>query len=290
VDAIVERTEKLGVRYICNSRINAPGQPSVDDLLDEYDAVLIAIGAEIPSSLRTEGEDLPGVWKSLEFLIATNLDPDELPPGTQIPEVKGKKVLVVGGGDTGSDCVRSAVRAGAAEVTLSYRRSEAEMPGRKEDRGFAREEGVKYEFLTQPIRFIAGEDGHVAQVELRRMKLGEPDSSGRRRPVPIEGSEFTMDADIVVLTLGFWPDDKFAKAVPGLETRKWGEILVDPDTGMTSRKGLWAAGDAVNGPDLVVTAMAGAQHAVKSINAYLEAPDADAVNAVDVSDTAAVTA
>lgn len=270
VDAIVERIEKLGVRFICSTPINTPGNPSVEDLLHEYDAVLLAIGAEIPSSIRTEGEDLPGVWKSLEFLIATNLPPEELPPGTQIPDVKGKKVLVVGGGDTGSDCVRSAIRAGAAEVTLSYRRSEKEMPGRAEDRAFAREEGVRYEFLTQPIRFIAGEDGNVAQVEIRRMKLGEPDSSGRRRPVPIHGSEFTIDVDLVVLALGFWPDEQFAKQVEGLKTKKWGEILVDSDTGMTSRIGLWAAGDAVNGPDLVVTAMAGAQRAAKSIDAYLD--------------------
>ncbi len=176
----------------------------------------------------------------------------------------------MGGGDTGSDCVRSAVRADAAEVTLSYRRSEAEMPGREEDRGFAREEGVKYEFLTQPVRFIPGEDGSVSQIEIRRMKLGEPDASGRRRPVPIEGSEFILDVDLVVLAIGFWPDEKFAKQVEGMETKRWGEIKVDPDTGMTSRIGLWAAGDAVNGADLVVTAMASAQRAAVSIDRYLQ--------------------
>ncbi|NOZ51357.1 MAG: NAD(P)-dependent oxidoreductase [Chloroflexi bacterium] len=290
VDAIIERIEGLGTRFICNTRINTPGHPSIDDLMEEYDAVLIAIGAEIPSSLRTEGEDLPGVWKSLEFLIATNLPPKDLPPGTHIPEVKGKKVVVVGGGDTGSDCVRSAIRARAAKVTLSYRRSEAEMPGRKEDRGFAREEGVQYEFLTQPIRFIADEHGHVAQIEIRRMQLGEPDASGRRRPLPIPGSEFIIDADLVVLALGFWPDEKFIKQTPDLETKKWGEILVDPETAMTSRKGLWAAGDAVNGPDLVVTAMWGAQQAAKSIDAYLEALDQPATQPVDASETVSAVA
>ncbi|RME83119.1 MAG: NAD(P)-dependent oxidoreductase [Caldilineae bacterium] len=270
VVALVERIEKLGVRFICNTRINAPGQPSVDDLLAQYDAVLLAIGSGVPATMGIEGEDLPGVWKSIDFLVATNLPKSDLPPGMPVPEVKGKHVVVVGGGDTGSDCVRSAVRCGAASVTLSYRRTEAEMPGRAEDRQFAREEGIKYEFLTQPVRFIPGEDGHVAQIEMRRMKLGEPDASGRRRPVPIEGSEFIINADLVVLALGFWPDDRFVKGVPDLETKKWGEIIVDPDTGKTSRVGLWAAGDAVNGADLVVTAMAGARRAALNIDAYLK--------------------
>lgn len=271
VEALIERVENLGVRFICNTRINDPGQPSVDDLIDEYDAVLLAIGSGIPSTMGTEGEDLPGVWKSIDFLVATNLPPSDLPETAPIPFVAGKKVVVVGGGDTGTDCVRSAVRAGAAKVTLSYRRTEAEMPGRAEDRAFAREEGIDYEFLTQPVRFIAGEDGNVAQIELLRMKLGEPDASGRRRPIPIPGTEFIMDADIVVLALGFWPDDKFAKRVEGLDTKKWGEIRVDPDTGMTSRIGVWAAGDAVNGADLVVTAMESAHRAALSMDRYLEA-------------------
>ena len=270
IEALIARIEKVGVRFICNTRVNDPGQPSVDDLIEDYDAVLLAIGAGITATMGTEGEDLPGVWQSIPFLVATNVPESDLPEGTPIPEIKGKKVVVVGGGDTGSDCVRSAVRADAAEVTLSYRRSEAEMPGREEDRGFAREEGVRYEFLTQPVRFIPGEDGSVSQIEIRRMKLGEPDASGRRRPVPIEGSEFILDVDLVVLAIGFWPDEKFAKQVEGMETKRWGEIKVDPDTGMTSRIGLWAAGDAVNGADLVVTAMASAQRAAVSIDRYLQ--------------------
>jgi len=271
IEALIERIENVGVRFIGNTRINDPGQPSVDDLIEDYDAVLLAIGAGITATMGTEGEDLPGVWQSVPFLVATNLPASELPEDYPIPDVKGKKVVVVGGGDTGSDCVRSAVRAGGAEVTLSYRRTEAEMPGRVEDRGFAREEGVNYEFLTQPVRFIAGEDGSVAQIEIRRMELGEPDSSGRRRPVPIEGSEFIMDADMIVLSIGFWPDEGFVKNVEGMDIKRWGEIKVDPDTAMTSRTGLWAAGDAVNGADLVVTAMAGAQSAALSMDRYLQA-------------------
>ncbi|MCO6449832.1 MAG: NAD(P)-dependent oxidoreductase [Caldilineales bacterium] len=269
VVALIERIEALGVRFICNTRINDPGQPSVDDLLNRYDAVLLAIGAGIPSVMRIEGEDLPGVWKSIDFLVTTNLPETDLPAGFNLPQIKGKRVVVVGGGDTGSDCVRSAKRAGASHVMLSYRRTEAEMPGRAEDRGFAKEEGIDYEFLTQPIRFIAGDNGRVAQIEMRRMKLGEPDSSGRRRPVDIPNSEFMVPVDIAVLALGFWPDEKFVKQVEGLNTKRWGEIEVDPDTGMTSRTALWAAGDAVNGADLVATAMASASRAAESMDRYL---------------------
>jgi glutamate synthase (NADPH/NADH) small chain len=269
VQGIVARCEQAGVRFITNTPINTPGNPYIEDLLYEYDATLIAIGAEIPSTMGTEGEDLPGVWTSLDFLISLNLQEEMFPSYLQAPDIQGKTVMVVGGGDTSSDCVRSAVRAGAGRVILSYRRSEAQMPGRAEDRGFAKDEGVEFEFLTQPVRFIPGPDGKLAQVELRRMKLGEPDKSGRRRPVPIPDSEFVTDVDIMVLALGFWPDEKFAKATPGMDTKRWGEIKVDPETGMTSRIGLWAAGDAVNGADLVVTAMAGARKAADSIHEYL---------------------
>ena len=145
------------------------------------------------------------------------------------------------------------------------------MPGRVEDRQFAREEGIKYEFLTQPLRFMAGPEGRVSIIEMQRMQLGAPDSSGRPRPVPKPGSEFLMDADLVVLALGFWPDKTFVKQVPGLDMKKWGEILVDADTGMTTRLGMWAAGDAVNGADLASTAMAGAHRAAESMHRYLMA-------------------
>ncbi len=269
IEALVNRIEKLGVVFICNTRVNDPGQPSVHDLLASYDAVMLAIGAGIPSTMGIPGEDLPGVWKSIDFLVATNLSNSDLPADTPIPYVEGKKVVVVGGGDTGSDCVRSAIRSGAASVTLVYRRTEAEMPGRVEDRQFAREEGIQYEFLTTPVRFLAGPDGRVSQIEMQRMQLGAPDSSGRPRPVPQPGSEFTIDADLAVLALGFWPDKGFVKQVPGLDSKKWGEILVDPDTGMTTRLGLWAAGDAVNGADLASTAMASAHRAAESMHRYL---------------------
>ena len=143
------------------------------------------------------------------------------------------------------------------------------MPGGKHDRELAREEGARYEFLTQPVRFIAGESGRLETVECVRMELGEPDSSGRRRPIPIEGSNFTVWADTAVLALGYWPDPTIGETTPGLETRKYGLIVTDRKSGATSRPGVYAGGDAVTGPDLVVTAMVSGRRAAKAIDEYL---------------------
>jgi glutamate synthase (NADPH/NADH) small chain len=158
---------------------------------------------------------------------------------------------------------------GAEEVTCLYRRTEKEMPGGLHDRELAHEEGAIYQFLTQPVRFIAGEDGHLAQIECLRMELGEPDDSGRRRPVPIEGSEFIVDADVAVLALGYWPDTTIGDTTPDLETHNWGLIVVDQETGATSRPGVFAGGDGVTGPDLVVTAMVAGRKAAAGIHEYL---------------------
>jgi glutamate synthase (NADPH/NADH) small chain len=158
---------------------------------------------------------------------------------------------------------------GAQEVTCLYRRTEAEMPGGKKDRELAREEGAHYRFLTQPIRFHADPDGRVASVECLQCELGEPDASGRRRPVPIEGSNFTVTAETAVLALGYWPDPLVGETTPGLETHKHGLIVADPESGRTSRPGIYAAGDAVSGPDLVVTAMRGGRRAAAAIDEYL---------------------
>ena len=144
------------------------------------------------------------------------------------------------------------------------------MPGSKKDRQLAREEGAEYQFLTQPIRFIAGEDGKLAAIECVKNKLGDPDEKGRRRPVPIEGSNFIMEADMAVLAIGYGADTRLAKTTTGLETKKWGEIIADPLTGTTSRPGVFAGGDAVTGPDLVVTAMAAGKRAAVAIDEYLQ--------------------
>jgi glutamate synthase (NADPH/NADH) small chain len=157
----------------------------------------------------------------------------------------------------------------AEKVTCLYRRTEKEMPGSRKDRKLAKEEGADYQFLTQPVKFIANEEGTLGAVECIRMELGEPDSSGRRRPVPVEGSNFVVEADIAVLALGYWPDETIGKSTPDLETHKWGLIVADKESLATSREGIFAGGDAVTGPDLVVTAMRAGRRAAQSIDEYL---------------------
>ncbi len=150
-----------------------------------------------------------------------------------------------------------------------YRRTEKEMPGGRKDRTLAREEGAKYQFLVQPVRFIAGEDGRLAQIECVRNELGEPDAKGRRRPVPIEGTNFIVEADTAILALGYWPDPLIGDSTPDLKTQKYGLIVADKATGATSRPGVYAGGDGVTGPDLVVTAMAAGRRSAAAINEYL---------------------
>jgi glutamate synthase (NADPH/NADH) small chain len=268
VDDRVEDLRRAGARFETGVRI---GQDrTVDQLLaDGFSAVFVGVGSGIDSPMDVPGADLPGVFPATQFLIRGNVDDGILPPGMSgRPEV-GRKVAVVGGGDTASDCLRTALRLGAEEVTCLYRRTEAEMPGGKKDRELAREEGAKYRFLTQPIRFIAGPDGRVGAVECLQCELGEPDASGRRKPVPIEGSNFTVEADTVVLALGYWPDPLLGKTTPDLDTHKYGLIVADAETGATSRREVFAGGDAVTGPDLVVTAMRAGRRAAASIGALL---------------------
>jgi glutamate synthase (NADPH/NADH) small chain len=198
-----------------------------------------------------------------------NVSPELLPPNLRsVPEI-GKKLVVIGGGDTASDCLRTALRLGAEEVVCLYRRTEKEMPGGRHDRELAKEEGAKYQFLTQPVRFIAGENGRLKEVECIRMELGEPDAKGRRKPVPVEGSNFIVQADSAVTAVSYWPDPIIGQTTPGLKTDKWGLIFIDPQTGATSRPGVYAGGDDVTGPSLVVTAMAAGRNAAKAIDEYL---------------------
>jgi glutamate synthase (NADPH/NADH) small chain len=210
------------------------------------------------------------VYKATEFLARCNVELDLLPADMRSRPDIGKRVVVIGGGDTASDCLRSSLRLKADEVTCLYRRTEKEMPGGRHDRQLAREEGARYQFLTQPVRFIPGPDGRLAQVECIRMVLGDPDEKGRRKPVPVEGSNFIVEADTAVLALGYWPDPLIGETTPGLETRNYGLFVVDKATGATSRPGVYAGGDAVTGPDLVVTAMVAGRKAAAGIDAYLK--------------------
>jgi glutamate synthase (NADPH) small chain len=244
---------------------------TIDGLFEEgFDAVFVGVGTEIDSPMEVPGENLPGVYKATEFLARSNVALDLLPAEMRTRPDVGRKVAVIGGGDTASDCLRSGLRLGADEVVCLYRRTEKEMPGGKHDREMAREEGAIYQFLTQPIQFIAGESGRLEKIECIRMELGEPDAKGRRKPVPIDNSNFIVEADTAVLALGYWPDPIIGETTPGLETRNWGLIVVDKETGATTRPGVFAGGDAVTGPDLVVTAMVAGRKAAASINRYLQ--------------------
>lgn len=261
--------EEAGVEFVHNVFIGK--DKTIADLFNEgFEAVFIGVGTQIDAPLKAEGVDLPGVHMATEFLIRTNVNPDYLPEGLEpITEVSGK-VVVIGGGDTASDALRSSLRLGAEEVSCLYRRTEKEMPGGFKDRKMTKEEGANYLFLTQPIKFIPDDDGNLAAVECLRMELGEPDDSGRRRPVKIEGSNFIVEADTAVLALGYWPDETISKSTEGLETHDWGLITIDAETGATSVPGVYAGGDAATGPDLVVTAMVGGRKAAAAIDEYLQ--------------------
>jgi glutamate synthase (NADPH/NADH) small chain len=260
--------ERAGVTFIGNTYIGRT--TTINDLFHEgYDAVFVATGTGRDMPMGVVGEDLPGVYKGTEFLIRVNTDPELLPEHMRERPQVGRRVAVIGGGDTASDCLRTALRMGAEEVICLYRRTEAEMPGGAHDRELARQEGAKYQFLTQPVRFYPGIDGRLATIECIRMELGEPDAKGRRRPLPIEGSNFHVPAETAILALGYQPDPIIGATTPGLQTHKWGLIITDHETGATSRLGVFAGGDVATGPDLVVTAMVAGRKAANTIDAYL---------------------
>jgi glutamate synthase (NADPH/NADH) small chain len=263
--------ERAGVKFAPNTYIGK--DKTIDQLFAEgFSAVFIGVGSEIDAKMEdTPGTDLPGVYDATDFLIRGNVDRNMLPDNMKEPLVVGKRVVVIGGGDTASDCLRTAIRLGSEEVTCLYRRTEKEMPGGKKDRKMARDEGAKYRFLTQPVKFIAGPDGNLAAVECLEMKLGEPDAKGRRRPIPVEGSNFSIACDTAILALGYWPDPIIGKTTPDLEVHDWGLITAkDKVTGETSRPGVFSGGDCVTGPDLVVTAMNAGRRAAFAINTYLQ--------------------
>ena len=267
--------EELGIEFKCNTTIGK--DQTIDDLLSTggYHAAFLGTGAWIPTKLNVPGEDLKGVYMATEYLVRGNLPPEYLPEGMQTKPEVGKAIAVFGGGDTAMDCVRTSrrlqVQAGITDGTVVdyYRRSEKEMPGKPEERTNANEEGIRFEFLVAPVKFFGDENGHVRQVELIRMTLGEPDASGRRRPIEQQGSNFVVDADVAICALGYNQDRMIEKTTPGLKVDKWGCFLVDKETGATSKPGVYAGGDAVTGADLVVTAMAAGRRAAIAMDKYL---------------------
>ena len=268
VDEKIAYLEKLGVRIICNTTVG--DNVTVDDLFAAgFDAVFLGHGAAQPVKMGIPGEDLKGMYQATDFLVRCNLPPGQLPPSMREPIDVGKRVVVVGGGDTAMDCVRTALRMGASFVYCVYRRSEAEMPGNRKERRNAEEEGVGLICLTAPVGFTDDGAGRVKSAICQRMELGEPDESGRRRPVPIPGSEFEMEVNTVVLALGYRADKLLETTTPGLEADRWGLLTVDPETGRTSRPGVFAGGDNVRGPDLVVDAVVDAKRAAAAMDEYL---------------------
>ncbi|MGI6424740.1 MAG: NADPH-dependent glutamate synthase [Tepidanaerobacteraceae bacterium] len=243
---------------------------TVDDIFEMgYGAVFIGTGAGLPTFMNIPGENYLGVYSANEFLTRINLMKAYDFPETDTPVKVGKNVAVVGGGNVAMDSARSALRMGAEKVYIIYRRSEAEMPARKEESEHAKEEGIIFNYLTNPTRIIGDDNGWVKGIECIRMELGEPDSSGRRRPIPIEGSEFIIDIDTVVMSIGTGPNPLLTKATEGLELNKYGYIATDED-GKTSKEGVWAGGDIVTGAATVILAMGAGKKAAQSIHEYLQ--------------------
>ena len=266
VDEKIAALEQAGVLFRCGVRL---GRDLSWDNLRSFDAVFLGHGAGLGKTLRLAGENLDHVYTATEYLVRANLPDQALPAEIRGQPYLGQRVVVIGGGDTSMDCVRSAVRLGAAQVTLLYRRTEAEMLGREEERRHAKEEGVRVEYLTTPTAFLA-HHGAIAGVECARMQLGEPDESGRRRPAPLPGSEFILDADVVVVAVGYDVDSEFLTPDCGVTLDDWGRIVTDAD-GQTPRPGVFAAGDNVLGADLVVTVIADARKAARGMEGYLAA-------------------
>jgi len=259
---------KLGVEFKTSHVVGQLG--TLDSLLaDGYGAVFVATGAGLPYFLGIPGENLNGVYSANEFLTRTNLMKAYLFPEYDTPIRVGKNVAVIGGGNVAMDSARCAVRLGAQNVYIVYRRSEAEMPARNEEIENAVEEGVILHTLHNPTRIIGDEDGWVRQMELLKMELGEPDDSGRRRPVAIEGSEHMLDVDVVVSAIGQGPNPLLTSATPDLELTKWGNIVADEETGKTNIKGVFAGGDIVTGAATVILAMGAGKQAARAMDEYL---------------------
>ena len=243
---------------------------SIDELLEQgYEAVFIGSGAGLPRFMNIPGENLKGVYSANEFLTRVNLM-KAYQPGSDTPIEHAKRVAVVGGGNVAMDAARCAKRLGAEEVFIVYRRSEKELPARAEEVEHAKEEGIVFHLLNNPTQILGDENGNVKGMECIRMELGEPDASGRRRPVEVPGSEFTLDVDCVIMAIGTSPNPLIKSTTEGLETQKWGGIIVNEETGLTSREGVYAGGDAVTGAATVILAMGAGKTAATAIDQYIQ--------------------
>jgi len=269
VEREVENLEKMGVTMKYNHVIGKIF--TVDELVEEegFDAAFIGTGAGLPMFMRIPGENLNGVYSANEYLTRANLMKAYSFPETDTPIARSKNVAVFGGGNVAMDSARTALRLGAENVYLIYRRSRNEMPARVEEVHHAEEEGVQLMLLQNPTRLIGDEDGWVRKVECIKMELGEPDASGRRRPVPVPDSEFTIDVDTCIVSIGNSSNPLIPDTTPEISTNKWGNITVDENTMKTSKKGVFAGGDIVLGAATVILAMGQGRKAAAAINDYL---------------------
>ena len=270
VKAEIESLKSLGVDFQTNAVIGFTD--TIDELIQSgYDAVFIAVGAGLPYFLNIEGENLNGVYSSNEFLTRVNLMKAYKFPEYDTPvfNVKDKTVAVFGGGNTAMDAVRTSKRLGAKNAYIIYRRSEVELPARKEEIHHAKQEGIEFLLLANPNKFIGDKDGWLTGVELIKMELGEPDASGRRKPVPIKDSNYVLDIDMAVIAIGNGSNPIIQQTTPDINYNKWGNILVNEESMATSKKGVFAGGDIVTGGATVILAMGAGRKAAKAINQYL---------------------
>lgn len=268
VKAEADYLEELGVKFVMDFVVGR--NSTVRELLDEegYDAVFIGTGAGLPSFMGIPGENLVGVYSANEYLTRSNLMKAYLFPKYDTPPIKRKHVAVIGGGNVAMDSARTALRMGG-ESTIVYRRAREQMPARSEEIHHAEQEGVQMKLLNNPLRIIGDDKHRVVGMECIKMELGEPDDSGRRRPIPVKGSEFVIELDTVVVAIGNKPNPLIPQTMPQLETTKWGTIVVDEETMQTSVPCVYAAGDIVTGAATVILAMGDGKKAAQNIHKYL---------------------
>ena len=269
VNKEVEGLKALGVKVETNVVVGR--SISIDELMEEegFEAIFIGSGAGLPSFMKIPGENLKAVFSANEFLTRTNLM-KAYKDDADTPIFHGKKVAVVGGGNVAMDGARCALRLGAEEVYIVYRRSEAELPARAEEVHHAKEEGVIFKLLTAPTEILGDENGFVRGMKCIQMQLGEPDASGRRRPVPIEGSEYELEVDTVIMAIGTSPNPLIRNTTKGLETNRHGCIVTNGEDGLTSREGVYAGGDAVTGAATVILAMGAGKAAAAAMDKYIQ--------------------
>ncbi len=260
--------ERLGVKVECNSVVGRT--VTLDELFEQgYQAIFLGVGAGLPKFMNIPGENLVGILSANEYLTRANLMKAYLFPKVDTPIPRGKDVVVLGGGNVAMDSARTALRLGADRVRLVYRRSREEMPARAAEAHHAEQEGIEFFLLTNPVRYLGNEKGRLVGMECIKMELGEPDASGRRRPIAVKGSEFKLDCDLCIVAVGTGANPLLTSSTPDLKLNKWGYIDTESASGKTMKKGVWAGGDIVTGSATVILAMGAGRIAANSMHAYL---------------------